>query len=138
LEATNKGLFNTSSRAFPDVAAVGENVEIVVQQEDNLVAGTSCSSPIFAQHNLPLNDRLITAGKSPLGFLQPLLYANPTAFNDITTGKYSHLHPRSMVLTYLARLVGAIPDATQTASRLPLDGPCKPCVSWDELVYMFS
>jgi len=33
-----------------------------------------------------VNDRLVAAGKSPLGFLNPFLYANPDAFNDITTG----------------------------------------------------
>ncbi|KAI0683196.1 hypothetical protein BC835DRAFT_1296691, partial [Cytidiella melzeri] len=32
------------------------------------------------------NDGLISAGRSPLGFLNPFLYANPSAFHDITTG----------------------------------------------------
>jgi len=89
LGSTNRGLFNASGRGFPDVAAVGENVEIIVQQQKNLVAGTSCSSPIFASIISLINDRLIAAGKSQLGFLNPFLYANPTAFNDITTGECS-------------------------------------------------
>ena len=34
-----------------------------------------------------LNDRLIAAGKSPLGFLNPFLYSTgASAFNDITSG----------------------------------------------------
>jgi len=34
-----------------------------------------------------LNDRLIAAGKSPLGFLNPFLYSTgASALNDITTG----------------------------------------------------
>jgi len=33
-----------------------------------------------------INDELISAGRRPLGFLNPWLYANPRAFNDITSG----------------------------------------------------
>jgi tripeptidyl-peptidase-1 len=33
-----------------------------------------------------LNDQLISAGKPVLGFLNPWIYANPGAFNDISTG----------------------------------------------------
>ncbi|KAF5315080.1 hypothetical protein D9619_007609 [Psilocybe cf. subviscida] len=88
LGSTNSGKFNTSGRAFPDVSAQGENVEIVVSGQGELVAGTSCSSPIFASVIALLNDQLLTAGKSPLGFLNPFLYssAGAAALNDITTG----------------------------------------------------
>lgn len=88
LGSTNAGLFNSSGRAFPDISAQGENVEIVVGGETGTVAGTSCSSPIFASVISLLNDRLITAGKSPLGFLNPFIYseAGAAALNDITTG----------------------------------------------------
>ena len=84
---TNAGLFNPQGRAFPDVAAIGDNVEIVFQQEGGLVAGTSCSSPIFASIISLINDQLIGEGKSPLGFLNPFLYgAAASTFTDITTG----------------------------------------------------
>ncbi|KAH8078042.1 family S53 protease-like protein [Cristinia sonorae] len=83
---TNSGKFNRAGRGFPDVAAIGDNVEIAFQNQFGLVAGTSCSSPIFASLISLINDRLIAKGKSPLGFLNPFLYANPQAFNDITTG----------------------------------------------------
>lgn len=88
LGSTNSGKFNTSGRAFPDVSAQGQNVEIVVAGAAERVAGTSCSSPIFASVISLLNDQLITAGKSPLGFLNPFLYsaAGAAALNDITTG----------------------------------------------------
>ena len=33
-----------------------------------------------------LNDFRISQGRRPLGFLNPFLYANPSAFNDITSG----------------------------------------------------
>lgn len=89
LGSTNSGKFNTSGRAFPDISAQGENVEIVVSGEFGTVAGTSCSSPIFASVIALLNDRLVAAGKSPLGFLNPFLYssAGQAALNDVTSGK---------------------------------------------------
>ncbi|KAK0449571.1 family S53 protease-like protein [Desarmillaria tabescens] len=83
---TNAGRFNAAGRGFPDVAAQGNNVEIVVGGRAGLVGGTSCSSPIFASIISLINDRLIAAGKPVLGFLNPFLYANPSAFFDITTG----------------------------------------------------
>ena len=85
--STNSGKFNASGRGFPDVSAMGENVEIVWDAETGTVAGTSCSSPIFASVVALLNDELIAAGKSPLGFLNPFLYSTgASALNDITTG----------------------------------------------------
>ncbi|KAJ6568215.1 peptidase S8/S53 domain-containing protein [Mycena sp. CBHHK59/15] len=50
------------------------------------VSGTEASAPIFASVIALLNAELISAGKPPLGFLNPWLYANPGAFNDITVG----------------------------------------------------
>ncbi|KAJ7700742.1 subtilisin-like protein [Mycena rosella] len=81
-----QGLFNVSGRAYPDISAMGQRVEIVDGGRTGLVAGTSCSSPIFASVIGLLNDQLITAGKPVLGFLNPWIYANPGAFSDITTG----------------------------------------------------
>jgi tripeptidyl-peptidase-1 len=73
LGTTYAGKYNASGRAFPDVAAIGDNVEIVWDTETGLVAGTSCSSPIFAAIVALLNDELESAGKSRLGFLNPFL-----------------------------------------------------------------
>ncbi|KAF7365749.1 Family S53 protease [Mycena venus] len=83
---TNKGLFNASGRGYPDVSAQGENVQIVSGGSTGGVDGTSCSSPIFASVIGLINDKLIAAGNSPLGFLNPWLYANPSMLNDVTTG----------------------------------------------------
>ncbi|KAF7357217.1 Family S53 protease [Mycena sanguinolenta] len=83
---TNKGLFNASGRGYPDVSAQGENVQIVVDGQTGGVDGTSCSSPIFASVIGLINDQLIAAGNSPLGFLNPWLYANPDMLNDVTSG----------------------------------------------------
>jgi len=86
LGSTYSGLFNSSGRAFPDVSAQGERVVIFNASQAVLVQGTSCSSPIFASIIALINDQLITAGKSVLGYLNPFLYANPSAFTDITSG----------------------------------------------------
>ncbi|KAJ7685962.1 family S53 protease [Mycena rosella] len=82
------GLYNTSGRGLPDVAAQAENVEIAWMGSFWLVGGTSCASPIFASMIALVNDRLIAAGKPVLGFLNPFLYspAGRGAFTDITSG----------------------------------------------------
>ena len=50
------------------------------------VAGTSCASPTASGIFGLLNDARLAAGKAPLGFLNPLLYANPGALNDCAQG----------------------------------------------------
>ncbi|EIN06133.1 family S53 protease [Punctularia strigosozonata HHB-11173 SS5] len=86
LGSTNSGKYNATGRGFPDVAAQGVSVEVVVDGSTEPVDGTSCASPIFASVISLLNDQLIAAGKSPLGFLNPWLYENSDALNDITSG----------------------------------------------------
>jgi len=81
-----QNLWNQSGRAFPDVAALGTGFPIVVGGNTYGVAGTSCSSPTFSALVTLLNDVRISLGKSVLGFLNPLIYAHPEAFNDITMG----------------------------------------------------
>lgn len=44
---TNAGLFNTTGRGFPDVAAQAENFQVVLGGEVVNVAGTSCASPVW-------------------------------------------------------------------------------------------
>ncbi|KAJ7781678.1 family S53 protease [Mycena olivaceomarginata] len=86
---TYSGLFNTTGRGFPDVSAEGVNFVVVSGNRTGLVSGTSASSPVFASVIALLNDELIAAGKSPLGFLNPFLYspAGRAALNDVTDGK---------------------------------------------------
>jgi tripeptidyl-peptidase-1 len=33
-----------------------------------------------------INDKRLEAGKGPVGFINPVIYANSQAFNDITVG----------------------------------------------------
>ncbi|CDO76407.1 hypothetical protein BN946_scf184937.g21 [Trametes cinnabarina] len=87
LGSTNAGKFNPSGRAFPDISAQGEDVEIVFQGQFGEVAGTSCSTPIMASIVALLNDLLAAEGKKPLGFLNPFLYSTAaSAFTDIVSG----------------------------------------------------
>ncbi|KAJ7618157.1 family S53 protease [Mycena polygramma] len=88
LGTTYAGKYNASGRGFPDVAVQGENFEIAWDASTGTVDGTSCSAPSFASIISLLNDQLIAAGKSPLGFLNPFLYsdAGRAAFKDVTSG----------------------------------------------------
>ncbi|CAK5281042.1 unnamed protein product [Mycena citricolor] len=81
--------FNLTGRGFPDVSTQGWNFEVIVNRVPTSVGGTSAASPTFASIIALINDRLIAAGKPVLGFLNPFLYANPDAFNDITVGHNS-------------------------------------------------
>ncbi|KAJ7230048.1 family S53 protease-like protein [Mycena pura] len=87
--STFAGKFTRTGRGYPDVAVQGWNFEIVSGGVTGLVGGTSASSPTFAGIIALINDRLKAAGKPALGFLNPFLYANPSAFTDVTTGHNS-------------------------------------------------
>eukprot|EP00928_Gymnodinium_smaydae_P041914 TRINITY_DN28301_c0_g1_i1.p1 TRINITY_DN28301_c0_g1~~TRINITY_DN28301_c0_g1_i1.p1 ORF type:complete len:594 (+),score=97.96 TRINITY_DN28301_c0_g1_i1:150-1784(+) len=76
--------YNTSGRGFPDIAAQASTYCVV--PFGCMVSGTSCASPTAAGVFGLLNDLRLQGGKSTLGFLNPLLYKNAGAFNDITTG----------------------------------------------------
>lgn len=69
-----------------DVSAQGEGFQVVIGGQVSSVGGTSASSPTFAGIIALLNDYKLAQDGSTLGFLNPLLYANPSAFNDITGG----------------------------------------------------
>ncbi|KAI0079096.1 subtilisin-like protein [Panus rudis PR-1116 ss-1] len=87
LGTTNAGLFNKTGRAYPDVAAQGQNFQVVLGGRVISVGGTSASSPTFAGVIALLNDFRISQGKSPLGFLNPIIYSTGVkGFNDITSG----------------------------------------------------
>eukprot|EP00027_Filamoeba_sp_ATCC50430_P004568 CAMPEP_0168555022 /NCGR_PEP_ID=MMETSP0413-20121227/8102_1 /TAXON_ID=136452 /ORGANISM="Filamoeba nolandi, Strain NC-AS-23-1" /LENGTH=702 /DNA_ID=CAMNT_0008585823 /DNA_START=63 /DNA_END=2171 /DNA_ORIENTATION=+ len=90
--------FNTKYRAYPDVAFNGHNYLIYYSDQTSdscpcsktVVDGTSCASPAFAGLVTLLNDNLLNSGKTPLGFLNYLLYQmsadSPSTFTDITSG----------------------------------------------------
>ena len=73
-------------RAYPDVAANGANYVVAVDGSLSLIYGTSASSPTFGSIITLINEQRVNSGKAVVGFINPTIYANPSAFNDITTG----------------------------------------------------
>jgi tripeptidyl-peptidase-1 len=73
-------------RAYPDLSAYGQRVQVVASGQTKDVAGTSCSAPIVAGIIATINHELMKANKAPLGFLNPWLYAHKEMFTDITEG----------------------------------------------------
>lgn len=79
---------NTShfkGRGVPDVSGDADpstGYQIHVDGKDAVFGGTSAVAPLWAALVLLLNEQR----KKPLGFLNPLLYANPADLLDITSG----------------------------------------------------
>ncbi|EIN11974.1 subtilisin-like protein [Punctularia strigosozonata HHB-11173 SS5] len=97
------GVFNSSGRAYPDVAAQGWNIQAVGEGEVISSGGTSASAPIFASVIALINDQLLAAGKPVLGFLNPFIYSTASnAFTDITIGKNTGVHCPSTVSAFTA------------------------------------
>ncbi|KAK5691840.1 hypothetical protein LTR97_011011 [Elasticomyces elasticus] len=81
------GLYNTTGRGYPDVAAQGNHDVIVYAGNVTTVGGTSASSPTFAAVIALVNDALIAAGRPALGFLNPWIYGGAyKALTDVTSG----------------------------------------------------
>jgi len=85
----SSSLFNSSGRAYPDVAALaGVQNPYCVATSGRFagVGGTSASCPVVAAIFSRLNGVRLGKNGSPLGFLNPFIYQNPSAFNDVTQG----------------------------------------------------
>ena len=63
-----------TGRAYPDVVAVGHNLEISWNRKFMPIDGTSASAPIFAGVVSLVNSQRVSHSMPPLGFLGPLLY----------------------------------------------------------------
>jgi hypothetical protein len=85
-----RGTFNERGRGYPDVALNGHKYVIFEGNGVTEVDGTSASAPAFAALVTLLNDELLAAGATPLGFLNPLLYylaaTTRDVFNDVAEG----------------------------------------------------
>ncbi|KAK0128037.1 hypothetical protein ONS95_000023 [Cadophora gregata] len=86
LAGNTGGIYNRIGRGIPDVAANGDNIAVYNGGNFTLSGGTSASTPIFAAVINRINEERINTDKSPIGFLNPSLYANPSMFNDIVNG----------------------------------------------------
>ena len=71
------------------VSAIGYIAFLIIDGEFDMKGGTSKTAPVVASIFTLLNEERLAAGKSPVGFVNPTLYANPQMFNDITIGNQS-------------------------------------------------
>ncbi|KAH8693874.1 peptidase S8/S53 domain-containing protein [Talaromyces proteolyticus] len=82
------GTFNTTkkARAIPDLAANAVNTVVASNGIWTSGGGTSAATPIVAAILALINDKRLDVGKGPVGFINPVIYANPQAFNDVILG----------------------------------------------------
>jgi tripeptidyl-peptidase-1 len=81
------GLYYKNSRAYPNISASGFHFLTTWNGTDLWLDGTSASTPTASAVLSLVNDALISAGKPPLGFLNPWIYkGSGKAFTDITSG----------------------------------------------------
>ncbi|KAJ9452928.1 Tripeptidyl-peptidase sed3 [Diplonema papillatum] len=75
-----------TGRGTPDVSALAEQFTIIAGNATVIVASNSCSTPSFAGIVSLLNSVCLAAGGKTLGFMNPLMYQNPSMFTDVTKG----------------------------------------------------
>ena len=80
------GRFNSMGRGYPDISANGDNIPVYVNGTYLMSGGTSSATPIVASIINRINEARLNAGKGPVGFINPTLYAHPEMLNDITNG----------------------------------------------------
>jgi tripeptidyl-peptidase-1 len=80
------GSFPPLGRATPDVSGLGEGYQVYIAGTVEPVGGTSASSPMFAALVSLINEARFAKGMPQMGFLNPFLYQNPTAFFDVVKG----------------------------------------------------
>uniref|UniRef100_A0A8D3BXG9 Tripeptidyl peptidase I n=1 Tax=Scophthalmus maximus TaxID=52904 RepID=A0A8D3BXG9_SCOMX len=80
--------FNTSGRAYPDMAALSDNYWVVINRVPvPWVSGTSASTPVVGGMLSLINDQRLLKGLPALGFLNPRLYKlKGQALFDVTEG----------------------------------------------------
>ncbi len=92
INMTNNG-GSMTLRNIPDVALTADNIWVIYDNGTNaLFGGTSCAAPLWAGFTALVNQQAAAIGKSPVGFINPAVYAlgkgvdYTTDFHDITTG----------------------------------------------------
>eukprot|EP00600_Ochromonadales_sp_CCMP1393_P002009 CAMPEP_0174989614 /NCGR_PEP_ID=MMETSP0004_2-20121128/20831_1 /TAXON_ID=420556 /ORGANISM="Ochromonas sp., Strain CCMP1393" /LENGTH=658 /DNA_ID=CAMNT_0016243065 /DNA_START=318 /DNA_END=2294 /DNA_ORIENTATION=+ len=67
--------YNVQGRAYPDIAMLGADYEVIVQGYTTTMCGTSASAPVFAGMVSLLNYALVKEGKPSVGYLNPTLWS---------------------------------------------------------------
>ena len=76
-------------RGVPDVAGDGSpesGYNVLIDGSEEVVGGTSAVAPLWAALITLVNQGRAASGSAPVGFVNPLLYADPSALRDITSG----------------------------------------------------
>ena len=126
INSSNKG--STTLRNGPDVAANANFTFYVCADQTactaNEYGGTSFAAPMWAGYIALVNQQLAQSGKSPVGFINPTIYAqNVTSsyaanFHDIvsgTSGSYSAVKGYDLVTGWGSPNSGLIAALTATA-----------------------
>lgn len=79
-------VYTQAGRGFPDISAQAIDYMVMYLDVPLPVAGTSAAAPTVGGILSLVNDKRIAAGQPTLGFVNPLLYKNPTSLNDIVGG----------------------------------------------------
>lgn len=75
------------ARGTPDLSINAADFIVPINGSFRLIHGTSGSAQLFGSIIGLINEERLNLGKSPIGFINPILYSNPAVFNDITRGK---------------------------------------------------
>lgn len=90
--------YNPNGRAYPDLALLGANYQVVLNGNVIGLYGSSASAPVLAAMVSLVNARRLAKSMGTIGFLNPTLYAagasyhsrynvlDGSPFNDITSG----------------------------------------------------
>lgn len=81
------GLFDARGRGVPDVSALAADYIVAVGGAFRRVFGTSASAPVVASIIAMVNNERMLAGKGPVGFVNPVLYAHPEVLEDVVHGE---------------------------------------------------
>ncbi|CAK7213069.1 hypothetical protein SBRCBS47491_001677 [Sporothrix bragantina] len=80
------GVYHIGGRGYPDVSAIGDHYVTVLNAGWATIGGTSLAAPVWASVLTLINEERLAQGKKTVGFVNPVLYAHPEVFNDITSG----------------------------------------------------
>ena len=89
-------MWNNTGRGYPDISALaGQQNSYCISVSGGLLGiyGTSAATPVTAAIFARLNGIRIKNGGQLLGFLNPWIYQNSAAFNDVTQGVNNHNLP---------------------------------------------
>jgi len=76
-------------RVVPDVAGdadPGTGYQVRVNGQNTVIGGTSAVAPLWAALVARINQRLAALGQPSAGFINPLLYKNPSNLHDVLDG----------------------------------------------------